>query len=181
MPPSRDFGATDLDGAKESLPPYWGDVLNTEEERDLIALLGPARTFLRCSETRDERPICGDQVAVGLRNGSRTPPPDYLCIPCSEIVGSAGVLIDYAWFSTDGHDSTARAQAPAAVRAGDISVAVARDKGPQPKLGGKQKKERLGLHDVGDSTITDLAELFKITGLTGYRTIQYGTVTDSAP
>src|SRR5574340_3358 len=77
-------------------------------------------------------------------------------------------------------------QALAAVREGDTLVvpkldrlarsvpdarAKGRLKGRQPKLSTKQQTELRRMHDTGDYTITDLAELFGISRPTVYRTI----------
>ena len=52
-----------------------------------------------------------------------------------------------------------------------IARAKGRLKGRQPKLTPKQQNELRRMHDTGDYTITDLAELFKISRPTVYRTI----------
>ena len=55
-------------------------------------------------------------------------------------------------------------------------MAVARAKGKlrgkQPKLSDKQQKELRRMHDTGDYSITDLAELFSISRPTVYRTLK---------
>ncbi|HEX7321540.1 MAG TPA: recombinase family protein [Mycobacterium sp.] len=53
-----------------------------------------------------------------------------------------------------------------------IARARGRLKGRQPKLSGKQQTELRRMHATGDYTITDLAELFKISRPTVYRTLQ---------
>ncbi|MBS9536225.1 recombinase family protein [Mycobacterium sp. M1] len=53
-----------------------------------------------------------------------------------------------------------------------IARAKGRLKGRQPKLSPKQRTELRRMHDTGDYTITDLAELFKISRPTVYRTLQ---------
>ena len=55
-------------------------------------------------------------------------------------------------------------------------MAIARAKGKlrgkQPKLSDKQQKELRRMHDTGDYSITDLAELFSISRPTVYRTLK---------
>ena len=53
-----------------------------------------------------------------------------------------------------------------------VARAKGRLKGRQPKLTAKQQNELRRMHDTGDYTITDLAELFKVSRPTVYRTIQ---------
>lgn len=53
-----------------------------------------------------------------------------------------------------------------------IARAKGRLKGRQPTLTAKQQKELRRMHDTGDYTITDLAELFKVSRPTVYRTLQ---------
>ncbi len=53
-----------------------------------------------------------------------------------------------------------------------VARAKGRLKGRQPKLTVKQQKELRRMHDTGDYTITDLAELFKVSRPTVYRTLQ---------
>jgi DNA invertase Pin-like site-specific DNA recombinase len=54
-------------------------------------------------------------------------------------------------------------------------MAMARAKGKlrgkQPKLSGKQQKELCRMHDTGEYSISDLAELFSISRPTVYRTL----------
>ena len=54
-------------------------------------------------------------------------------------------------------------------------IAIARARGKlrskQPKLSDRQQKELHRMHDIGDYSITDLAELFPISRLTVYRTL----------
>src|SRR5574340_1824644 len=52
-----------------------------------------------------------------------------------------------------------------------VARAKGRLKGRQPKLSTKQQTELRRMHDTGDYTITDLAELFGISRPTVYRTI----------
>jgi DNA invertase Pin-like site-specific DNA recombinase len=52
-----------------------------------------------------------------------------------------------------------------------VARAKGRLKGRQPKLSGRQRKELRRMHATGDYTITDLAELFKISRPTVYRTL----------
>lgn len=51
--------------------------------------------------------------------------------------------------------------------------AKGRLKGRQPKLSTKQQTELRRMHDTGNYTITDLAELFSVSRPTVYRTIQH--------
>jgi DNA invertase Pin-like site-specific DNA recombinase len=53
-----------------------------------------------------------------------------------------------------------------------VARAKGRLKGRQPKLSAKQQKELRRMHGTGDYTISDLAELFKVSGPTVYRTLQ---------
>ena len=53
-----------------------------------------------------------------------------------------------------------------------IARAKGRLKGRQPKLTLKQQKELRRMHGTGDYTISDLAELFKVSRPTVYRTLQ---------
>jgi len=53
-----------------------------------------------------------------------------------------------------------------------VARAKGRLKGRQPKLTLKQQKELRRMHGTGDYTITDLAELFKVSRPTVYRTLQ---------
>ena len=54
-------------------------------------------------------------------------------------------------------------------------MAIARSRGKlrgkQPKLSDKQQKELHRMHDIGDYSISDLAELFSISRPTVYRTL----------
>ena len=50
-------------------------------------------------------------------------------------------------------------------------MAIARSRGKQPKLSERQQKELRRMHDTGDYTISDLAELFSISRPTVYRTL----------
>lgn len=52
-----------------------------------------------------------------------------------------------------------------------VARAKGRLKGRQPKLSSKQQTELRRMHNSGDYTITDLAELFGISRPTVYRTI----------
>ncbi len=54
-----------------------------------------------------------------------------------------------------------------------IAVAWARGKlrGKQPKLPDRQQKELRRMHDTGDYSISDLAELFSVSCPTVYRTL----------
>ncbi len=49
----------------------------------------------------------------------------------------------------------------------------------QPKLTVKQQKERRRMHGADDYTITDLAELFKVSRPTVYRTLRHGKAKES--
>jgi DNA invertase Pin-like site-specific DNA recombinase len=60
-----------------------------------------------------------------------------------------------------------------------VARAKGRLKGRQPKLSTKQQTELRRMHDTGNYTITDLAELFKISRPTVYRTIQHGKAKES--
>jgi len=55
-----------------------------------------------------------------------------------------------------------------------MAVARARGKlrGKQPKLSDKQQKELRRMHDTGDYSITDLADLFTVSRPTVYRTLK---------
>ena len=53
-----------------------------------------------------------------------------------------------------------------------IARAKGRLRGKQPKLSDKQQKELRRMHDTGDYSITDLAELFSISRPTVYRTLK---------
>ncbi|MBY0442321.1 MAG: helix-turn-helix domain-containing protein [Mycobacteriaceae bacterium] len=61
-----------------------------------------------------------------------------------------------------------------------VARAKGRLKGRQPKLTAKQQKELGRMHDAGEYTVTDLAELFKVSRLTVSRTLQHGKTTESA-
>ena len=54
-----------------------------------------------------------------------------------------------------------------------MAVARARGKlkGKQPKLSDRQQKELRRMHDTGDYSISDLAELFSVSRPTVYRTL----------
>lgn len=52
-----------------------------------------------------------------------------------------------------------------------VARAKGRLKGRQPKLSLKQQKELRRMHGTGDYTISDLAELFKVSRPTVYRTL----------
>ena len=54
-----------------------------------------------------------------------------------------------------------------------MAVARSRDKlrGKQPKLSNRQQKELHRMHDIGEYSINDLAELFSISRPTVYRTL----------
>lgn len=60
-----------------------------------------------------------------------------------------------------------------------VARAKGRRKGRQPKLTAKQQKELRRMHVTGDYTISDLAELFKVSRPTVYRTLQSQTPTPS--
>ena len=53
-----------------------------------------------------------------------------------------------------------------------VARAKGRLKGRQPKLSTKQQAELRRMHDAGDHSITDLAEVFSISRPTVYRTLQ---------
>ena len=53
-----------------------------------------------------------------------------------------------------------------------IARAKGRLKGRQPKLSPIQRKELRRMHGTGEYTISDLAELFKVSRPTVYRTLQ---------
>jgi DNA invertase Pin-like site-specific DNA recombinase len=53
-----------------------------------------------------------------------------------------------------------------------VARARGRLKGRQPKLTVRQQKELRRMHGTSDYTITDLAELFKVSRPTVYRTLQ---------
>ncbi|MGF2944005.1 recombinase family protein [Mycobacterium sp. Lab-001] len=55
-----------------------------------------------------------------------------------------------------------------------VARAKGRLKGRQPKLSTTQQAELRRMHDTGNYTITDLAELFAISRPTVYRTVQHG-------
>lgn len=52
-----------------------------------------------------------------------------------------------------------------------IARAKGRLRGKQPKLSAKQQKELRRMHDIGDYSISDLAELFTVSRPTVYRTL----------
>jgi DNA invertase Pin-like site-specific DNA recombinase len=60
-----------------------------------------------------------------------------------------------------------------------VARAKGRLKGRQPKLSTKQQTELRRMHDAGNYTITDLAELFGISRPTVYRTIQHAKAKES--
>jgi DNA invertase Pin-like site-specific DNA recombinase len=64
-------------------------------------------------------------------------------------------------------------------------MAIARAKGKlrgkQPKLSVKQQKELRRMHDSGDHSISDLAELFSVSRPTIYRTLSRGQVAVVSP
>ncbi len=45
-------------------------------------------------------------------------------------------------------------------------------RGKQPKLSGKQQKELRRMYDLGDYSISDLAEIFSVSRPTVYRTLK---------
>lgn len=53
-----------------------------------------------------------------------------------------------------------------------IAQAKGKLRGKQPKLSEKQQKELARMHSTGDYSISDLAELFAVSRLTIYRTLQ---------
>src|SRR5215468_4225978 len=62
-----------------------------------------------------------------------------------------------------------------------VARAKGRLKGRQPKLTTKQQKELRRMHDTGDYTITDLAEVFKVSRPTVYRTINRNNAKEMVP
>ncbi len=52
-----------------------------------------------------------------------------------------------------------------------IARAQGKLRGKQPKLSEKQQKELRRMHDTGEYTISDLAELFSVSRPTVYRTL----------
>jgi DNA invertase Pin-like site-specific DNA recombinase len=50
-------------------------------------------------------------------------------------------------------------------------MAIARARGKQPKLSDKQRRELRRMHDTGEYSISDLAELFSVSRPTVYRTL----------
>ena len=62
-----------------------------------------------------------------------------------------------------------------------VARAKGRLKGRQPKLTTKQQKELRRMHDTGDYTITDLAEVFKVSRPTVYRTINHNNAKEMVP
>ena len=60
-----------------------------------------------------------------------------------------------------------------------LARARGRLKGKQPKLSERQQKELRRMHDTGDYSISDLAELFSVSRPTVYRTlVRHPTATD---
>ncbi len=53
-----------------------------------------------------------------------------------------------------------------------IARARGRLRGKQPKLSDKQQKELCRMHDTGNYTISDLAEVFSVSRPTVYRTLK---------
>ena len=53
-----------------------------------------------------------------------------------------------------------------------VARAKGRLRGKQPKLSERQQKELRRMHDSGDYSISDLAELFSVSRPTVYRTLQ---------
>ena len=53
-----------------------------------------------------------------------------------------------------------------------VARAKGKLKGKKPKLSEKQHKELRRMHDTGDYSITDLAELFAVSRPTVYRTLK---------
>lgn len=55
-----------------------------------------------------------------------------------------------------------------------IAKAKGKMRGKKPKLTVKQQKELLKMHETGDHSISDLAEIFSVSRATVYRTLQRG-------
>lgn len=55
-----------------------------------------------------------------------------------------------------------------------IAKAKGKMRGKKPKLTEKQQKELLKMHQTGDHSISDLAEIFSVSRATVYRTLQRG-------
>ena len=55
-----------------------------------------------------------------------------------------------------------------------IAKAKGKMRGKKPKLTEKQQKELLKMHETGDHSISDLAEIFSVSRATIYRTLQRG-------
>ena len=55
-----------------------------------------------------------------------------------------------------------------------IAKAKGKMRGKKPKLTEKQQKELLKMHETGDHSISDLAEIFAVSRATVYRTLQRG-------
>ncbi len=53
-----------------------------------------------------------------------------------------------------------------------IAKAKGKMRGKKPKLTEKQQKELLKMHETGDHSISDLAEIFSVSRATVYRTLQ---------
>ena len=53
-----------------------------------------------------------------------------------------------------------------------IAKAKGKMRGKKPKLTEKQQKELLKMHETGDHSISDLAEIFSVSRATIYRTLQ---------
>ena len=85
------------------------------------------------------------------------------------------VLADQAVTSTCTRSVDARRSSTTPTASPPPGMAVARAKGKlkgrQPKLSAKQRNELRRMHGSGDYSITDLAELFKVSRPTVYRTL----------
>ena len=53
----------------------------------------------------------------------------------------------------------------------DIACAKGKLRGKQPKLSDRQRRELCRMHDTGEYSISDLAELFSVSRPTVYRTL----------
>ncbi len=62
-----------------------------------------------------------------------------------------------------------------------VARAKGRLKGRGPKLTIKQQKELRRMHNTGDYTVTDLAEVFKVSRPTVYRTINRNNAKEMVP
>jgi DNA invertase Pin-like site-specific DNA recombinase len=60
-----------------------------------------------------------------------------------------------------------------------VARAKGRLKGRQPKLSPRQQTELRRMHGTGDYTVTDLAELFKVSRPTVYRTLQREPISEN--